>query len=278
MHLTVDATDSPQRVFDEAGGFLNGDPARNNLILTLLNTRIAHPEAGRYWIARHRGEACGVVLQSPVHFFATLTPMPRDAITAIVDAIADDGIHLPGVSGEAGTAATFAGHWAERTRSPARPVEGQRLLEAERISPPTPGPGQLRAATPDDRVRLVRWFDEFEAETGAPSDRDNAAIVDRRLPAGHLWIWDHHQAVSMAGLSDPVAGVVRIGPVYTPRDRRARGYASRLVAAITRDARSRDQRCILYTDLANPTSNGIYRAIGYHAVSEVVRYAFEPPH
>jgi len=56
--------------------------------------------------------------------------MPLDAITAVVDAIAADGIQLPGVSGEAGTAAAFAGHWAERTRSPARPVEGQRILEA----------------------------------------------------------------------------------------------------------------------------------------------------
>ena len=51
--------------------------------------------------------------------------MPLDAVTAVVD-----GIQLPGVSGEAGTAAAFAGHWAERTRSPARPVAGQRILEA----------------------------------------------------------------------------------------------------------------------------------------------------
>jgi uncharacterized protein len=33
-------------------------------------------------------------------------------------------------------------------------------------------------------------------------------------------------------------------------------------------------RCILYTDLGNATSNAIYRAIGYHAIEEVVRYEF----
>ena len=34
-------------------------------------------------------------------------------------------------------------------------------------------------------------------------------------------------------------------------------------------------RCILYTDLANSTSNSIYRAIGYRAVAEALKYDFE---
>jgi uncharacterized protein len=32
--------------------------------------------------------------------------------------------------------------------------------------------------------------------------------------------------------------------------------------------------CFLFTDLANPTSNGIYRRIGYEPVTDVERYAF----
>jgi uncharacterized protein len=34
------------------------------------------------------------------------------------------------------------------------------------------------------------------------------------------------------------------------------------------------RRCILYTDLGNPTSNSIYRRIGYRAVAECLRYRF----
>jgi uncharacterized protein len=34
-------------------------------------------------------------------------------------------------------------------------------------------------------------------------------------------------------------------------------------------------RCALYTDLGNPTSNSIYRRIGYRALAEVVRYRFQ---
>jgi len=35
--------------------------------------------------------------------------------------------------------------------------------------------------------------------------------------------------------------------------------------------------CFLFTDLGNPTSNAIYRRIGYEPVSDVDRYLFDPP-
>jgi predicted GNAT family acetyltransferase len=34
--------------------------------------------------------------------------------------------------------------------------------------------------------------------------------------------------------------------------------------------------CFLYTDLANPTSNKIYQAIGYRPVTDAVRIDFRP--
>lgn len=79
----------------------------------------------------------------------------------------------------------------------------------------------------------------------------------------------------MAGLSEPVSGVARVGPVYTPTERRNSGYTSALVAGVSRGIRTTGQRCMLYTDLANPTSNSIYRALGYRAVAEALRYAFD---
>jgi predicted GNAT family acetyltransferase len=34
---------------------------------------------------------------------------------------------------------------------------------------------------------------------------------------------------------------------------------------------------MLYTDLANPTSNGIYQAVGYHRVGDAVDLSFGAP-
>ncbi len=45
-------------------------------------------------------------------------------------------------------------------------------------------------------------------------------------------------------------------------------------AALSRRQLDAGHQCVLYTDLANPTSNSIYRRLGYEAISEVVRYAF----
>lgn len=180
---------------------------------------------------------------------------------------------LPGVTGEAATAARFAGQWAERTRSAATPTQGQRIYEVDDVVAPAPVDGQLRQATSGDRDLLVAWFEDFQLEIGeAPSPA--APTVDRRLASGDLWFWDDGTPVAMLGISDALVGVERVGPVFTLTDRRGKGYASALVAATSSAARARGNRCILYTDLSNPTSNAIYRAIGYQAVAEGLRYEF----
>jgi uncharacterized protein len=274
MATNVEATEAPERVLEVAGSFLATDPVRHNVILTLLHTRVAHPGPGRYWIVDVDSAVAGVVFQSPLHFIATITPMTTDVSGAAVDAIVDGGVHLPGVSGKAAAAARFAGQWAERTKAAAFPIEGQRIYEVDRVVPARPVSGQFRQATDDDHDVLVAWFDAFRAEIGE-SVENPAQVVARRLPAGHLWVWQDVGPVAMAGLSEPVAGVTRVAPVYTPPERRNRGYASALVAAVSAAARSKGLRCILYADLANPTSNSIYRAIGYRAVAEVLRYRFD---
>lgn len=273
MTVVVRATVCPDQVLEEAGAFLASDPVAHNLILTLLRSRMACPEPGRYWVVEIDARTSGVVFRSPLHFIATVTPMGAQAVTAAVEAIADEGVSLPGVSGQAATAALFAGHWSEKIKSPVHPVQAQRIYEAVRVVPPRDANGTLRQATSDDRDLLVEWLQAFHAEIGE-SVGDPAQVVPRRLRAGQLWLWDDHGPAAMAGLSDAVAEVVRVGPVYTPAARRNCGYASALVAGISSAARTRGERPILYTDLGNPTSNSIYRAIGYHAVVEILRYRF----
>ena len=81
--------------------------------------------------------------------------------------------------------------------------------------------------------------------------------------------------VSMAGTNQPVAGVVRLGPVYTPPAARRQGYATALVADVSRCALAAGATtCMLYTDLANPTSNHIYRAVGYRRSGDAQEYLF----
>ena len=64
--------------------------------------------------------------------------------------------------------------------------------------------------------------------------------------------------------------------VYTPPAERGRGYGAAVSAGVTRRALADGaDTCMLYADVANDTSNGIYRRIGYRAFasSVVLRFA-----
>jgi uncharacterized protein len=190
---------------------------------------------------------------------------------------------LPGISGLRATARTIAADWTRRTGGTARTRTAMAIHSlATVVDPPRPGPGRLVTATASDRDLALAWWTAFVAETdgidAGPEAR--AATVDFRLGQGHLFLWeDEGRPVSTVAINPPVAGVIRIGPVYTPPDKRGRGYASSAVAAVSR--RGLDggaHSCMLYTDLANPTSNKIYADVGYRRIAEWEERVFMPRH
>jgi predicted GNAT family acetyltransferase len=275
VELKVLFSDDPAFVLSRAGVFLASQAVLHNLVLSILHARAAQGDPGRYWLALRQDKIVGVVIQSPLTFPATLTPMDPPAAAAMADAIAAAGITLPGINGEAATAARFAGQWSERTKSAATPFQGNRLYELLEIGEVPGVEGELRQAGPKERSLMILWTRAFQHEIGE-SGNDTELRVDRALAAGQLWIWDRNgETVSMAVSREPVFGVVRLSGVYTPPDRRKHGFAAACVWALSKQLCDAGYRCVLYTDLGNPTSNSIYRRIGYGAVAEALRYRFE---
>jgi uncharacterized protein len=275
VNRTVSSTSDAGAVLAGAGGFLATDPLAHNLTLTLLTERATCGDPGRYWTVSDV-DVVGVALQSPTTMPLVVTPFPHHAIRALADALVAAGVELPGVTGEAGTAAAFAGRWSEQAGVGATPESGMRLHQAGHARGPHGVPGWLRPAALTDRDLLIDWVSAFSTDIGEPTDRADA-LVDRRLPAGCFWIWDHDGPASIAALTPAVAGAVRVQAVYTPPGHRGHGYAGATVAALTQAVLDDGHRPLLYTDLDNPLTNRIYRRIGYHAVSEHLRYRFSPP-
>ena len=63
--------------------------------------------------------------------------------------------------------------------------------------------------------------------------------------------------------------MVRVLAVYTPPEHRGRGYGGAVTAAVTQaalDAGADD--VVLFTDLANPTSNALYQRLGYRPIED----------
>jgi len=267
-------SEDPAFVMNRAEKFLSSEPVLHNLILSILYSRVVQGDPGRYWIALLRDEPVGLVIQSPREFPALLTPMEPRAVLAMVDAITETGVPLPGVCGDAATAASFAGQWSERHKSAATPFQGMRLYELLEPGEVPRTPGRLRQAGPQDRRLIVFWTRAFQDEIGE-SANDTEGRVDQALAAGQIWLWDQNgKTTSMVVGREPAEGVVRLSGVYTPPEKRRHGHAAACVYALSKHLRDRGYRCILYTDLGNPTSNSIYRRIGYKAVAEVLRYRF----
>jgi hypothetical protein len=193
----------PAFVLSRADKFLSSEPILHNLILSILHSRVAQGNPGRYWIALHGEETVGVVVQSPPEYPATLTPMGPRAVIALVDAIAEAGVTLPGVNGDAATATTFAGQWSERCKSGAVSSQGTRLYELLELGEVSRTEGHLRQAGPRDRSLMILWIRAFQDEIGE-SANDTELRVDRALASGQIWLWDQKkESTSMAVSREP---------------------------------------------------------------------------
>ncbi|WP_030273627.1 GNAT family N-acetyltransferase [Streptomyces sp. NRRL B-24484] len=284
--MTWTLTNDPDALRAEAGDFLAAHPAENTVLLTLLD-RIARrglhafgeqdPVFG-HWRAAPDGPVEGVFAQTPP-FPVRLGRMPARAAAALAPALHGRGGEVAGVAGERAAAAAFAEAWppvAEGTVRAGTAVD-ERLYRLAGLEDPAPVPaGTARPARPADRDRLVEWSAAFLAEIGETNPVDHGAYIDGRLADGSLHVWeDGGRPVSFAGASPVIAGMSRIGPVFTPVALRGRGYASGVVAAASAQALADGAaEVLLYTDLANPVSNSIYQKLGYRPVADHVTFEF----
>ncbi len=145
------------------------------------------------------------------------------------------------------------------------------------LDPSRPAPGDLRVAVAADGPLLIEWWHAFARDARVSAVRVEST-VQSRIQQGRLFIWEDGRPASLVGVNGPVAGVVRIGPVYTPDALRRRGYAGTAVAAASRQALAAGAtRCALFTDLSNPTSNKIYAEVGYRRFADWEEHEFRHP-
>ena len=273
---------SPAEFRELAGPLLAADEARHTVMLGVLEALVRTP--GRYaesalWVCERDGVAEAAALRTPPYHAVVARPASAEALERLVEAVVRDCPDLPGLNGARPEADEFAAAWVRRAGGRARERMQLRLHRLETLEQVPQAPGELRDAGPDDRELLLDWMTAFSAEAGLQGGRDElAAGIDARLgaPLGLLLWEDEGRIVSFAGSSNSSPGVARVGPVYTPPDLRGRGYATTLVWRLTRDLLEAGvHTVVLFTDQANPTSNSIYRRIGYRPVCEAVELDFE---
>ena len=268
-----------------AGSFLGARLEREQLARLVDGVRQGrHAEHANHFATVRGGdrELVAAALRTPPHsLICTRLPEPAASLALeLIDVWLERDPDVVGVGAEPGTARAIAAAWARRTGGFSHLEVRMAMHVAQAIeNPPRRVAGRLRLAAVDDLERLVRWWRAFSAEAMPrfPDDAQQAVVV--RYEDDALYVWeDGGEPVALIGARPTVNGYGWIGPVYTPPERRRRGYAGAGVAAASRrllDAGA--SRCLLFTDLDNPTSNKIYREVGYRQFADWEEHRFTPP-
>jgi len=264
-----------------AGPFLAAREAEHNLIFGVCSNLREMPEAFSappYMAVVTAGDrVVAAALQTPP-FQMILSEIDDPAATGVLASDVLDR-ELPGVVGPVEHVGRFVEEWVGLGGPPGHLHVSERIFRLARVIPPRPVAGQARLAETGDRSLVAAWLEAFMREAlGESEPRDIEGTTDRWLArrGRTLHLWEDREVVSLAGIGSPTPNGIRVGPVYTPPAMRGRGYASALVAAASQAALDAGRRfCFLFTDLANPTANHIYQAIGYEPIRDVDAWRFD---
>lgn len=283
-------TEDAGEFLSRAGEHLALDPVTGTVVATIAQRirdtgRGALPYCWFAVVAGPDGEPAGIAMRTapfapyPVYLLA----MPDAAARALAAAVLGRGEDVGGATGLRPAADLFAAAIADATGRGVGTGLHHRLFELGTLVEPRPVPGRLRPVRADEAEQALAWVQQFFVDTdeqaGRPAGHDGEAAafgiedVRRKIVEEVLWFWedDDGRVVHLIGANPPAYGVSRIGPVYTPKQERGRGWAGGAVAEVSRLLRERGDRVILFTDQANPTSNALYQALGYEAVADTVR-------
>jgi len=264
-----------------ARSWLEEHEDENNLVLSIA---AAHADAlpgaedidsPLFGTVEDEGVVVGCFMRTPPHKLV-LTRMPIVGVGPVIEEVASRWASLPAVLGPTQVARAAGQAWVDRCGGRAWTGMLQRIYRLDAVRAPADVPGEMRAAVPDDLPLIEAWNEGFAADAGHAFHAP-AAAREAWVREGRLVLWEDGAPVAMAVAGGRTRNGVRVGYVYTPPERRRHGYASALVARLSQSLLDDGVRfCVLYTDLANPTSNAIYARIGYRPICDVEDVNLEP--
>ncbi len=283
--------EDPAAFLADAEEALAAEPVLTTVVSTVTQRVAAADRRGvsrgdhpHWWLTvREAGRVVGMAMRTapfaphPVY----VLPMPEAAARELARVLHGRGEQVSAVNGALPATRHVAEETARLVGGRASVHERMRLWEATEVVSPRAPSGSLRAARAEDTDLAIAWWDAFAADAAEQAGRPgevgleqvDAGEMRRRIDEGLVWVWeDGGRVVHLTAHNPPAYGVVRIGPVYTPRDTRGRGYASATVAAVTQRLLDAGARTVLFTDQANPTSNKIYEALGYRPVVDMANF------
>jgi ribosomal protein S18 acetylase RimI-like enzyme len=247
-----------------------------------------YPEAPLLAAVVGGGQIAVAALRVPSYpMVVTLDPEladPAGCLDALTAAVLTRNETIVGFLGRRKTVQLLSQSWCRQTSAAATPRMWELYYRLGELREPVNVPGECREASmtdPMDVALLADWFCEFRRETGitrTPPVPDPELLLSnaKRGEVVLLWCVDG-EPVAAAGHGPVRQGQCKIAPVYTPPERRHRGFGAAATAAAVRSAQSRGaQEITLFTDADYATSNACYRGLGFEVIGEFAEYDVTP--
>ncbi|WP_433785584.1 GNAT family N-acetyltransferase [Actinomycetospora sp. CA-101289] len=252
--------------------YLRAHRVESTVVLTIVDTlRRRGPAPGdppvlAWWDAGDGATA--VVVQTPP-YRPVVSAMPTD----VAAAWAGERPRPARLLGPAAVVDDLAAAWDATTEV----VVAERLHRLAGLRP-SAAATPTRPARHADRAVLWSWLREFHDEATPDDPLPPRAALDAAIDEGRIVVAEADGTpVAYASVSPTVLATARIGPVYTRPEHRGRGHGSAVTAAAVRRAGERGaEEVLLFTDLANPTSNALYARLGFVGVADLVDAALVP--
>lgn len=221
-------------------------------------------------------------IMTPPHnltLYTTDNQNNNEVLTCLINGISGTGFSIEGVMTENVLAENFARAYTEFKGIKYNISRRQRIYELLEVNSDISSVGNLRLAQESDMSFFPYWLEGFNSDSfgSTLSVHSDPEQYLYHISTGKLYILeDNGTPVSMAKITREMQTVSGISAVYTPPYFRNKGYATSCVAALSRLVLERGfSKCVLYTDLANPTSNSIYQKIGYKPICDASEIKFE---
>ncbi len=265
----------PNHFSDRVMTALLDEEAKNSLMIGVLNNvKQGIYETFHQFTVEEDGELLAILQVTPphpLHYIVVKTERSDLLPSFIIPHLLKEEVPFSEVVSERQQAERFGKVWQELTSGSSEMFMSQGLYRLDSVEDIDMAKGHMREATKADQAQLEAWYSAFEAESGlrsSPPEKVTKA-VQTMLDREEAVFWEvDGQVVSCAKRARPTENGITVSFVYTSPDARGRGYARSLVADLSRQLLETKSFCVLYTDLTNPTSNKIYREVGYRQIMD----------
>ena len=215
------------------------------------------------------GRLVGAALRTPPKL-PIVTRLPAGAARAVAEFFRDLGDVPDGAIGPDEQGRDVAAVFAEWRAGRVELASDEIVYELTELREPATPPGRARHATTEDAPVVIRFLGEFIREVALPHPPEPSELAARLLRHDGVRLWEDGEARALACWTRKLTRGTAIAPVYTAKDSRGRGYGTAVTAALCREllASGRSYVC-LHADRNNPTSNNVYRKLGFLAVATI---------